>query len=226
MRKGFTLVELMIVVSILAIMATILVGIINPIAQIQKASDARRKKDLGRIRVAFEEYYNDKGCYPSGALLIQLQDKNNCSTNITGFTQLSPWVCDQVTGLPYGVTVESETACPKWFRVFAELENTKDAAIPAGWASRIGVHLGNGQYTNINYNFGVSSTNVFWYDQVFDPRCDIGGKSRGCRWIDNNVCKSAGEGYSSHCEGDNCYAGSDIDSGCAAVCKVSKCPLP
>ena len=64
-RKGFTLIELMVVVTILAIMSMILVGIINPIALVNRGRDARRKKDLARIKTAFEEYYNDKGCYPN-----------------------------------------------------------------------------------------------------------------------------------------------------------------
>jgi len=64
-KKGFTLVELLIVMAILLMMATMMVGTLNSVGIFNKARDARRKKDIGRIKIAFEDYYNDKGCYKS-----------------------------------------------------------------------------------------------------------------------------------------------------------------
>ena len=63
-RKSFTLMELMIIIGIIAIVATGLLAIINPFAQIGKSQDARRKSDMDIFRKAMENYYNDHGCYP------------------------------------------------------------------------------------------------------------------------------------------------------------------
>lgn len=51
---GFTLVELLIVIAIIGLLASGLMMILNPVAQIQKANDARRKSDLGQVQKALE----------------------------------------------------------------------------------------------------------------------------------------------------------------------------
>lgn len=61
-KKGFTLIELMIAISIVAIIAA--VGITS-FSQSQKlARDARRKQDLRSIAVALELYYQKYGHFP------------------------------------------------------------------------------------------------------------------------------------------------------------------
>lgn len=61
---GFTLLELIIVIGILAILATILIAMLDPFTQFQKSNDARRKSDLSQIKNALEQYYQDNGKYP------------------------------------------------------------------------------------------------------------------------------------------------------------------
>ena len=63
--KGFTLVELVLVVAIMGIMSVGIMLTLNPFAQFQKANDARRKSDLAQIQRALEIYYQDHGQYPS-----------------------------------------------------------------------------------------------------------------------------------------------------------------
>jgi type II secretion system protein G len=62
--SGFTLIELVVVIGILAILAVAGLFALNPIAQFQKANDARRKADLSQIQKALETYYQDNGSYP------------------------------------------------------------------------------------------------------------------------------------------------------------------
>lgn len=51
-QRGFTLVELLVVIAIVAVLAGAVMLAINPIAQIQKANDARRFSDLDTIQSA------------------------------------------------------------------------------------------------------------------------------------------------------------------------------
>jgi len=62
--KGFTLIELVLVVAILSILSVMVIFAINPLAQFQKANDAKVKSDLAQIQRALEIYYDDNGSYP------------------------------------------------------------------------------------------------------------------------------------------------------------------
>ncbi|MDO8620790.1 MAG: prepilin-type N-terminal cleavage/methylation domain-containing protein [Candidatus Levybacteria bacterium] len=64
-KKGFTLIELIVVIGILAVLASALIAIFNPFTQFQKANDAKRKSDLSQIQKSLEVYYQDNGRYPS-----------------------------------------------------------------------------------------------------------------------------------------------------------------
>lgn len=68
-KNGFTLVELLIVVMLIAILAGLLVTVINPQGIQQKARDSQRKADLKKIQAALELYFADMRTYPdfSGA---------------------------------------------------------------------------------------------------------------------------------------------------------------
>lgn len=63
-KNGFTLIELIVVIGILAILASMLLFVLNPVEQFQKANDARRKSDLSQIQKSLEQYYQDHGVYP------------------------------------------------------------------------------------------------------------------------------------------------------------------
>jgi len=64
-QKGFTLVELMLVVLIIGILSGVMLGVIN-IAGLQKKSrDARRIGDIKKIQTALELYFSDYRGYPS-----------------------------------------------------------------------------------------------------------------------------------------------------------------
>lgn len=58
------MVELLVVIAMIGILATIGLSTLNPGAQFQKAQDARRKSDLSQIQKAIEQYYQDNGAYP------------------------------------------------------------------------------------------------------------------------------------------------------------------
>ncbi len=67
-KKGFTLIELMIVISVIAILSAIALFAFN---RVQKtARDARRRGDVKALQTAIVAYYADQGDYPAtlGAL--------------------------------------------------------------------------------------------------------------------------------------------------------------
>ena len=56
---GFTLVELITAIGVLAILVSTVIAVINPLEQFNKAQDAKRKADLAQIQRALEVYYQD-----------------------------------------------------------------------------------------------------------------------------------------------------------------------
>lgn len=214
--SGFTLVELMIVVAILAIIMVIVASNFNSIGIFNKARDAQRKKDLGRIKVAFEEYFNDRGCYPDATMVTSLNLQSSCQTGVFS-PWLSNWPCDPNKS-PYRVFVDNPLfsgSCSKWYKVMTMLENKLDTNIPSGWSYLSTIVVGN-NITSEMVNYGISSPNVNWYDVWFDPECIAYG---GCYYNPDpqdapNMCNSAGTG----CIGPNCYVGL-----CRKSCRVTCC---
>ncbi len=64
LSKGFTLVELLIVIALLGVIATIVIAAINPIEQANRAADAGMKADASQMVSAIERYYASHNDYP------------------------------------------------------------------------------------------------------------------------------------------------------------------
>jgi general secretion pathway protein G len=65
-KKGFTLLELLVVIGMLGVLSAAVISIIG-VGPKQYARDTRRKADLESIRSAIEMYRNDQGYYPTCA---------------------------------------------------------------------------------------------------------------------------------------------------------------
>jgi general secretion pathway protein G len=62
-ERGFTLMELLIVVTLIVVLAG--VGMATYTTSVRRAKEAVLKEDLFRIRDALDQYYADKGNYPT-----------------------------------------------------------------------------------------------------------------------------------------------------------------
>jgi len=61
--RGFTLIELLVVISMISILAAM--GVVQYRNSVQRTKEAVLKKDLFEIRDVIDQYYADKGKYPS-----------------------------------------------------------------------------------------------------------------------------------------------------------------
>jgi prepilin-type N-terminal cleavage/methylation domain-containing protein len=67
MRKarGFTLIEMLIVIAVIGVLAVAVLSAINPIEQMRKARDTRRRSNAAELLNALERYYATNEEYPT-----------------------------------------------------------------------------------------------------------------------------------------------------------------
>ena len=66
-KQGFTLVELLVVIAVLAVLATSVMIFINPAKRFKQANDARIKADINQIAKALMAHYTIRWHYPTAA---------------------------------------------------------------------------------------------------------------------------------------------------------------
>lgn len=152
-KKGFTLIELLIVIAIIAILVVMAVWAIT--SNLAKSRDARRKGDLDRIKIAFEDYYGDRNEYPPDDTLT------NCGSNALK-PYLSSIPCDPKTDKPYCYIYDSDNNAQN-YRILSNLENRNDPIISTLSCDEDPTYCGYEDSCSAwgsRFNYGVSSANV------------------------------------------------------------------
>lgn len=116
--KGFTLIEMLVVIAILGILAVTLLAVINPNAQLQKANDAHRKSDLESLQRALELYYQDNGCYPNAV-------NNEISTNDTAGCANGTAVAWGSSWQPYMATLPKDPVSTQTYIYYTPANSNK-----------------------------------------------------------------------------------------------------
>lgn len=164
LQRGFTLIEILIVMVIIGILATISIGSFQ--SSQQKARDSQRKSDLQQIVSSLEAYYNDKHQYPESSTTNTILGCANVSDpdDPVECEWGEPFLDDKGTmymvGLPddpreqYDYYYDSDGS---YFQLYARLENTLDAEVPtvAEAPANYGISCG-----DENCNYGISSSNT------------------------------------------------------------------
>ncbi len=134
-NKGFTLVELLVVISILGVLATIALGSFR--SSQARGRDAERKSDLKQIVSSLELYYADHGKYPvsvSGSIGgCPSTSQSACTWGSGQFTDTKTVYFkvipkDPLSAYSYYYRIVDAGTYQK-FQLFAHLENTKDPSI-------------------------------------------------------------------------------------------------
>jgi len=100
--QGFTLVEILIVIGIIAVLAAIVIVAMNPERLFGKARDAERWTEVNGIANAITQYYADNaGVLPTGIPAVGGTAIEICATSVTACTDPTPDLYDMTTA---GVT--------------------------------------------------------------------------------------------------------------------------
>lgn len=171
-RLSFTFIELLVVITLAGLLVVITLAFLNPIKQIQKSWDGKRKAELVTLHKVFEDFYNDKNRFPLPADVcfeaaspprIDLYGKTACSCQICGRSSTSPNLFPYLPRLPcdpqssqkeylYDFDCSQTPQNPQWFRIYTKLSLLDDPDI-----KRVGCGAGCGPAPDFAYNYLVSS---------------------------------------------------------------------
>lgn len=178
-RSGFTLVELLVVMAIIAVLAGLVLGTAGFMQK--KAAKDRARAEIKAMELALESYKADNGVYPRNATTDGLDAK---STPTTSYAPSSKFLYAQLSGdFDYNSTTPATGKAYMEFKPNM-LSGTKDAK---------------GNFTTVNYlldpfgnSYGYSTANQADPNKGYNPTFDLwstGGKTGAptdtASWVTN-----------------------------------------
>lgn len=149
------MVELLIVVAIIAIFMSVIVALLDPIRQLEKARDALRKHDAVEIKNALDAYYNDHSCYPA-SVPFGGQWKEGSAIYMAKVPQDPDY-----PNKSYVYKTNTAETCPQWGVIFSNLSEAVDSSTVCPL-----VGLPNCLPTNYESTFACSSLGVVDCDYI------------------------------------------------------------
>lgn len=163
---GFTLMELIVALGMLSILTTGVILAINPVEQIRKSNDAKRKADLVSIQKAVELYYQDFGSYPASSADFKIMKNNQV---LSWGNPFQPYIAklpsDPIIGRSY-IYYSPASSGGQTYYIYTSLElGNKDPNACNKGNACLSILQGGSGYPGANScgktcNFGVSSSNV------------------------------------------------------------------
>jgi prepilin-type N-terminal cleavage/methylation domain-containing protein len=132
-KKGFTLIEVLLVIVIIAILAGIVLVAVNPGRQVSQANNAQRRSDVNAILSAVHQYAIDnRGSLPSGIT-------TTATVVGSGSGQIdicSDIVADYIAALPFDPTASggAYTDCSSYntgYTIATDADNRVTVAAPS-----------------------------------------------------------------------------------------------
>lgn len=108
-ERGFTLVEILVVVLIIVAMSGILLGTLNSGGIRSKSRDNQRKADLRRIQTALELYYQTNRHYPGDSSWIMISSSSSVMRDLVNGNFI-----DSIPSDPSHELVSDSSPCTAW----------------------------------------------------------------------------------------------------------------
>lgn len=167
--KGFTLVELLVVIGVLGVLVAGILIAINPLSMLARGRDSQRKTDMRNIQEALEQYLIDNGNYPIGGWLYSNSASNPWIPGMDKYMKVlprdpkndiaGPWVDNRYTYAYW-------SANGKYYNLVAQLEDksSPDRCEIEKWVFIVNFNTGGGQpwcppgYNYSKYIYSRNST--------------------------------------------------------------------
>jgi type II secretion system protein G len=137
-QRAFTLIEMLVVISIIGILATLIAANLNSARS--RARDAERKSDLKNIETALRLYYNDNNEYPVANTLPWGAKWNVGNIVYMQMLPIDPLSPNQTYQYKIGTPTDGYTSVDD-FTLVACLENASDPSgvtPPSGFSCPVG----------------------------------------------------------------------------------------
>jgi len=170
LAQGFTLVELLIVIALLGVIATIVIAAINPLEQANRAADSGMKADASQIVSAIQRYYTTHNEFPwNGCTGV------SCTPLVADAEDALDWTSADAVGIGLCSTASCDTEDTHGLLI--EALELQSAFLNKSWVNPTTLSRSNGLY--ISKGTGASaSVYVCWIPKSNSNRQTLMGNGK------------------------------------------------